>query len=63
MINLTPFVGARWSTSPKVNQPSEEEDSSNECEWENNGALLYSLQHSKLHADGEDGLIVILLRE
>ena len=41
--------GDPWSP----NDPGNLEDSG-QCQWRPNGPLLYNLEHSKLHSDGED---------
>lgn len=44
--------GDPWSPSGAA-KPGNVGDGS-QCEWRSNGPLLYNLEHSNLHADGED---------
>ena len=45
--------GDPWSPNYALGKPGDMGDSG-QCQWRPNGPLLYNLEHSKMHADGED---------
>lgn len=44
------FRKGHWSTDVQLDW---EDGESGHCEWKHNGPLLYTLEHSVFHADGE----------
>lgn len=52
MIESAPFGVVRWSTSSDQLRLDDDEGS-NQCDWEPSGSLMFNVQHSKQHADGE----------
>lgn len=61
MIDSAPFRagGGRWTTSYSDDLHRQQrlwlmdEQTSDECEWEPGGPIMFNVEHSKMHADGE----------
>lgn len=60
MIDSAPFRGGRWtkSYSDELSQQQQQlwlmdEQRNSHCGWEPGGPILFNVEHSKLHADGE----------
>lgn len=59
MIDSAPFRGGRWTTSSsdELSQQQQlwlmDEQRDGQCGWERGGPILFNVEHSKLHADGE----------
>lgn len=60
MIESAPFRGGRWTTTSSAELMDEQEQlwlmdeqRNSQCGWEPGGPLLFNVEHSKLHADGE----------
>lgn len=53
MIESAPFGAVRWSTSSDHQLRVYDDEGSNQCDWEPSGSLMFNVQHSRQHADGE----------
>lgn len=61
MIDSAPFRGGRWTTSSSdaLSQQQQQqlwlndEPRNDQCGWEPGGPVLFNVEHSKMHADGE----------
>lgn len=65
MIDSAPFRGGggRWTTSSsdELNRQQrlwlKDEQESDQCAWEPGMPVLFNVEHSKMHADGEEEVV------